>query len=867
LQPKPQDRKNDYGFAGGGPVWIPKLYNGRNKTFWFFSLELFRMHCAGPTCPSTSGSVSGPYGTVPTMDMRSGNFSEILTGRVLNSALDPLGRQILENVIYDPATNQTVNGQVVRNPFPGNIIPQSRFDPVAVKMQALMPLPAFAGTINDMDASAMSIYRRNTAPEFKINHSISDTKKLTGYWGSEYSGYIWAADALPEPISSHREQHMWGSTVRVNYDDTVTPSVLLHIGAGFSRTNTPQGEPPASSTYNAASNLGFAGAAPGFTGFPRITGLLSSFGGMMNMGPTSVGDDLESLLTGNSSVTLVRGNHALKIGAEIRHEEFANISGTTVSGVLNFSAAETALPSTNGMNLAGGTTGFPYASFLLGDVDSASVGAEEQTNWRKNYWGLFLQDTWRATRKLTLDLGIRWDWISQGNEEWYRSYEFSATTPNPSAGGLPGAVIYEGYGPGRCNCNSIQTYPYAVGPRLGFAYQLASKLVLRAGYGMIYGTIANWGQLTGSSLGLGYSTLPFTSPSFGIPAVTLSQGLQYPVSALNGVTLNPGILPTPGTLSAPDRIYDPNAGRPPRINEFNVTLQRQIYNSISLEMGYVGTRGHWLSAASLDAENAIPMSTLQAHGLNIANPASQAVLTSLISSPLAASYGFTAPYAGFPSGATAVQSLRPFPQYSNGLFYYWSPLGKSWYNSLQAVFKSRNLHGLQSSAAFTYSQALSLGTEASCSGTGTSYCGINDDFNRNNQIGLSGISQPLILVIGFTYTAPKVLPTAFGGGAQARKRSGRKLATCRDATLCKRSVDPSALIEQRYAIAGLSVHRYGPGFGSASVPGESQLQVHRSQQGVCPEPEGLGGRAQWHVGYLTPILQRLPLAAQSLGAV
>jgi hypothetical protein len=262
----------------------------------------------------------------------------------------------------------------------------------------------------------------------------------------------------------------------------------------------------------------------------------------------------------------------------------------------------------------------------------------------------------------------------------------------------------------------------------------------------MYGGVPIWGYLTGTTLGLGYNTLNFTNASYGQPAAILRNGLQYAPTALTAVTLDPGVRPSPGQLNAPDRIYDPNGGRPPRVNQWNVTLQREVFKSLSVEAAYVGTRGIWLPANALNNVNAIPVQALQARGLDINNPADQTLLTSRIDSPLAASRGFKAPYAGYPGSATVAQTLRPFPQYNGGLAYMWAPLGNSWYDSLQAKATSRNWHGVSGTSSFTFAKALSLGTEG----------GINDVFNRPNQKGLQAVSQPWVLAIGFAYETPKI---------------------------------------------------------------------------------------------------------------
>jgi hypothetical protein len=173
---RPANRRHNYGGSVGGPVWIPKLYDGHNRTFFFFALEKFHQKQV----------VGGTLATMPTDAMRSGNFSAALTGRSVTSQTDPLGRAILENVIYDPLTARTVSGQTVRDPFEGNIIPSARFDPVAVKIQDLIPKATRSGLINNWDQSYVAATDKNILT-VKVDHNFTTMGKLSFYY-SRYCG-------------------------------------------------------------------------------------------------------------------------------------------------------------------------------------------------------------------------------------------------------------------------------------------------------------------------------------------------------------------------------------------------------------------------------------------------------------------------------------------------------------------------------------------------------------------------------------------------------------------------------------------------------------------------------------------------------
>lgn len=743
----PLSRKHDFGGTIGGPVRIPKIYDGRNKTFFFFNYEKFRVQTRA----------TGTYDTLPTEAYRNGDFSAALTGRVLTGT-DPLGRPLLENVIYDPLTERVApNGQLVRDPFPGNIIPRDRLDPVALKIQSLLPAVNRGGnTLNWLQNTATGKFQ--DIPAVKIDHNFTDAIRTSFYYSVQNTDQITANDGLPLPITERRDQAIYGHTTRLNYDHSLTPTLFLHMGAGYVRFHNPDSSPADVLTYDARGLLGFVGSATDPSGFPRITGLTSAQGGMRNMGPTNANKYYDSKLTGVASATLVSGNHTYKTGGEYRLNSWTDYNANRSQGSLAFSTEQTGLPSLQGVNLGGGSVGFPYASFLLGLVNNASVKAVQDPQWRKASLSLFAQDTWKITRKLTLDYGLRWDYAGQGHEIHYRTSMFGPTIPNPAIGGRLGAIAYEGYGPGRCDCQFTDTYPFALGPRLGLAWQLNSKTVLRAGWGVTYSPLANWWYVTGgTSLGVGFNDVTFSTPAYAQSALFLRDGLNYDRSTLYTATLDPGLRPQPGQLNAPGGGYDRNGGRPGRMVQWNVAIQRELTRNLSLEAAYVGNRGAWLEANDLNNLNAISEDRLRAFGLDLNNAADRTLLTSRIDSTLASQRGFNRlPYPGFPASATVAQSLRPFPQFNATLNPRWAPLGNSWYDSLQMKLTQRYSHGLDYSVAFTWQKELDLGTGNPSAGSNGLGATVNDVFNRKNQKSLSSSSQPFILVVGFNYQTPKL---------------------------------------------------------------------------------------------------------------
>jgi hypothetical protein len=221
---------------------------------------------------------------------------------------------------------------------------------------------------------------------------------------------------------------------------------------------------------------------------------------------------------------------------------------------------------------------------------------------------------------------------------------------------------------------------------------------------------------------------------------------------LTNASLNPGIRPDPGQIDPPSYYVDNNAGRPGRVNQWNLSLQRQITPNLSVQAAYVGNRGVWLQGDNMEDLNGLTNARIAAAGLNLNSPTDQALLLSPMNSPQVMARGFKAPYAGFPMGLTLAQALRPYPQFSS-ISVKWAPLGNSWYDALQTTVTKRFSHGLQATAAFTFQKEQSLGA---MDAVGWNPNLLNDVYNRGINKSISGESQPEVLSIGFAYSTPPV---------------------------------------------------------------------------------------------------------------
>ena len=746
----------DYGGSIGGPVFIPKLYNGTNKTFFFFNMEKYR----------DRESLYAGTTTVPNGAYLSGNLSNDLavTGN-RNLGTDFAGRPIIQNGIYDPAT-QTIDatGRRVLNIFPGNVIPASRIDPTARKILSYFPKPNLGNDayVNNFTQSG-AFYKLQQIPSVKIDHNFGDRMKLSGYIGSQSTDKSNGVDGLPELLSRVRIQNIWSMTSRVNYDHTLRPTLLLHVGAGFIRYRNPDTVPPVSYEFD-LTKLGITGA-PG-TGFPRINAVGDSVLGGMAL-PFGTGNrslTFDQKATAVANLSWVHSNHTYKFGGDFKLETTAPTNNFNLTPTYNFSAAQTAQPLYGQVLPSGTGIGSAWASFLLGQYDNAAAGNRSAPLNQRKSLALFAQDTWKVTRKVTLDYGVRWDYQGPLGELWDRQSTFSPTTRNPNADGLLGAVIYAGSGTGRCNCVLVPAYRKGFAPRIGAAYQMNPKTVLRAGWGLVYGPLSPT-AVAPSAASMGFNVINLPSPGNGVAAGVISQPLVLDQGLLYGAAYDPGLNVIPGAaVQAAPVLVDRNGGRPSRVNQWNISVQREVARDIVVEAAYLGNRTVWQNAGgggngqypvgSLVNYNAVDPATLQRYGVgDLTNPATRALLNSTITSAGAVAAGFKKPYTGFPSNGTVLQSLRPYPQFS-GVGQLWAPLGASWYDALQVKATKRFSHGLTATFAYAFSKTLDNATNA------------GSIYERKSFKGLSPNYLPHVTSLSVNYTVP-----AFGFVRQNRVAS------------------------------------------------------------------------------------------------
>jgi hypothetical protein len=751
----PVQRQLDFGGSFGGPVVIPHLYNGHNKTFFFFAYEEY--HNAQTL---NQGTI-----TVPTAAYRNGDLSSLLLGPIVDSngapVLDCLGRSMINGAIYNPATTRTAtctdgSTKVVRDPFPNNYIgAPSTWDPVAQKVLSYLPTPSGA-TANELTNNYPNLQPNNKfqyLTSIKIDHYIGQKWHFSGYYIAEQSN----KDNATNGINGVAAQTRWNTTpapqVYLNANYTATQNLALHAGLDFTRHAAMQN----SAVQNfQASTLGLNTAAnmPGGAAntFPIFYGLTVNRQSVPQMGINNA-PFIDNNWYYTGSAIWVHGRHIFEFGGDFRHQLFGTHNDLS-AGTYGFSPNETSLPSAQGQNLYGASLGDGFASFVLGQLDSASIGNDNIQWFHRMESGIYALDTWKATKKLTVNYGLRWDLEQMQHEQHDRVTQFSPTVANPSAGGLLGGTVYEGYGPGRCNCSFEKFYPWMIQPRLGLSYQLNTKTVLHAATGLYSGPQLFMNEEGYSNQGFGFNQVTLNSPSYGIAAGQLSNGIPYSPAALTATNFDPGAYPNIGQLNSPPPFIVPNNGRTPRFVQSTVAIEREIVNNLSVKGSFISNRGVWLNSDGLtnSLNELTPSVLLQKYGLDVTNPSDFNLLTQPISSAAVMAKGFTKPYSTFPSGASLAQALRPFPQFGN-IGDYYEHNGSWWYDALQIMVTKRLSNGL--SGGLGYSWSKNLGTISS-TGTYTVAQPIQDaSLPAKSQKSYVAIDQPQMLNFYFNYEMPR----------------------------------------------------------------------------------------------------------------
>jgi hypothetical protein len=701
---RPVVRFNEYGGNFGGPVWIPKVYNGRDKTFFNFNYTGLR----------NSPPIPGNLVSVPTPAFKRGDFSGFT---------DSAGNLI---PIYDPATTQPDGS---RTPFPGNIIPENRISGVARNTLALMPDPDLPGYFNNYIA-------RNANPveddiwSLKVDQIITSSHRLSySVWRSLNDQYVNSVlGASAGPLGPWFLSTTKGNNHRVNYDHTVRPTLLHHFAFGYTFSGPTRKRDDR--TGNELIKLpGVPENAPGFPTF--VVG--------NNYGSLEIGnsvqqpvDPVEKRTFGIvDNWTWIKGRHQFKGGVDIRFYHFNEFDGATdggISGRFDFSPLNTSnLTATNSASLGNG-----WASFLLGHAFTGTrLIPADQRGMRTEYYAWYVEDVFKATSRLTVTLGLRHEIPTVMHEIQNRNSLLDLHAPNPEAGGRPGVLRF--LGPGE---RLTDTYYRAFSPRVGVAYMITPRTVLRSGFGIFYSptNATNIGRAN-RFFRHGYSfQQSFPQLTSGRePALLLDQGLPPFTGTL------PDTDPTQVNSLSIDYM-NPGAGKPGYAASWTLDVQRELPGQVLLDAAYVGQRGVALPSG-LENLNQVPSEYLRLGNL----------LNADINSEAARNAGIPIPYPGF--RGSVGQALRSYPQYTN-INNYFQPTGWSTYHALQVRVQKRYAAGLSFQVAYTLSKTLVSGPGYTGFGDDAANARPLDTANREIEKRLAPFDAPHNLIFTWGYELP-----------------------------------------------------------------------------------------------------------------
>jgi hypothetical protein len=672
--------------VAGGPVLIPGLYDGRGKTFFIYGYE------ALPEArPRNNGTP-----TVPTEKMRNGDFSELL-------ALGP------QYQLYNPFTRRAIGSRYEQDPFPGNIIPSHLMNPVSLQVLEFIGRPRTPGNPDGTqnyqrpEMKEETDYGTHTA---RIDHTLNNSQRMYGRvsWydrDSNYNNYF-------DNISTGQWFRFVSRQAVVDHVWTVTPTMVMNVRYGYDRfLRGDQGNP---------GNFGMDLTSLGFP--TRYNDLIPAdrrkFPRFDITGYQGTGVNGEDRFTENqtaiATLTKSLGAHSIRTGAEWRrYREKSILAPNNQTGQFNFGTTWTRGPLDNSP-AAPGSLGQSFAAFLLGLPDNSSfVNRDDGYDEVSSTTGLFVQDDWRIGSRLTVNLGLRYEFespLSEKNNRSVRSFDFAAAQAmeaaaraalNEAATGIPasafnvrGGLTFAGVG-GQPS-GLYETPKDNIMPRVGFAYRLDDKTVLRGGYGMFYGFL---GQRRGDVIRSGFSQATPLNVSLDNGLTfdeTLSNpfqgGLLEPVGAARGVETSLG-----QTVTS----FDPEPVSP-RMQRWQIGVQRDLGKNWVGEVRYVGNYGSQIETGRnlnatpnefLSTSTTRDQATINFLGASVPNP-----FVGLM--PATASATFRS------NNIARERLLRPYPHFD--AVNTTTNEGESWYNALQLRVDRRFANGYTLGVNYTYSR-------------------------------------------------------------------------------------------------------------------------------------------------------------------
>jgi hypothetical protein len=678
-RPKSKFRQNQYGSVLGGPVLLPR-YNGRNRTFFFVNHQGTRVREAAGQ--SLSDVAPASY--------RSGDFSSS------------------PRRLYDPATRRLAsNGIVTAELFPNNLIPRSRMDPIALKIQDFIPAPN-VGSAESTSRNFLATSPRGTnwdQGDVKIDHRINGANNLT------------VRLSLSQQYQPNQGAYIFSPTEQVLHTRNIalidthifSPNIVNEFRFGFNRSNSSNIALLADEASAFAAQNGLQSGP--ILGFPDLTfNFTGDFGGQNQF--SAFGAARSNLIFENNfqfadNVTIVHGNHTLKAGVDIRRLRFDRYRNFPMTGQYYFGAIFTANPSVTGQ------TGIPYAEFLLGTP--SRITGQNQIDWARQrdlFAGWFLQDDWRITRRLTFNLGIRYDLYTQPVDARDRGGVFDPNLASPA--GRFGVIRRPGQ-----DGNSravVQGDHDNIAPRFGFAFQMTPKFVIRGGYGMFYSQREQNDEIT--VIGDTLLNQHVITSSVVNPDITITPPIRFntPLTVESSIdpffsryTAQRPLASEAGSANAADI----GNSRFPMLQQFNLSLQYEFVSGLLVEADYAGARGiRWSQRVDY---NQIRFEDVLA--------------------------------------GRSAQANRPIP-FINSAVGIDSATVNNWFHSFNLKVERRFSRGLTFLANYTISKNVDSGNSGSSTYAGQVNTRAMDSYNLWRERGLAAIDIPQKLVLSSLYEFP-----------------------------------------------------------------------------------------------------------------
>ena len=704
-------RRHNYGYSLGGPIVIPKVYNGRNKTFFFSTYE-------GRRDKTPLDSVY----SLPTAAERTGDFSR--TVNLINGQPQPI-------TIYDPSTSMVVNGVRSRTPFAGNIIPADRISSIAAAVEKYYPQPNRTGSSvtgrQNYNFHDSLNYSRDVIGS-RVDHYLSATHRLF-----VRANFQESLEKSPTTVVLFRSSNStWDHFKNYALDDTYQIGTHLNNVFRYSYTRF---------RANLISNtLGFDPTTLGLPSYFRDSANVLFFPNFSlnspfpDLGGTAYNNQPRDTQGVQDNIVYTRGRQNIKAGVEYRLYRFYPFQVFNPTGGFSFSPAFT-----QSDQLAGGspTQGFGFASFLLGTGNFSFEHVEPLTGFH-HYVGAYIQDDWKIASKLTLNLGLRWDVETGTGESHGRISYFDPNASNPAGG--KGAMLF----PGNGNPDTLRVTNWTnFGPRVGFAYRPFNKWVLRGGYGIFYLPIGLEPTLTTTPFN--YTLTADVLNSDYTPKVTISN--PFPAGLPKPNAANPV---SDGAYRLGSNVNIVLRDQPPEyMQQWNFAIERQLARTTVMSITYNGSRGVHLPIPSMEL-NQISASNLSQGG---------SYLTQLVPNPY---YGKVSSGLLAQANIPREQTLKPFPTFAaastadafgGSLNYSRPPVGDSVYHAMTVKFERRYTRGLSVTAHYTWSKLLDTGGV----GNGNAFndpSALRDIYNTRLERSLGSFDIPHRIIASFSFELP-----------------------------------------------------------------------------------------------------------------